>query len=71
MDESKKHPLNSDGDESPRAVNNAPISTPDIDQAKPRKPAFRILEQEISEGLTELDRSTIGLFMAVFLPGWI
>lgn len=41
----------------------------DIDAAEPRKPARRILEQEISEGLGEIRRSTAGLLMAGLSAG--
>jgi len=35
----------------------------EIDAAEPRKPAIRILEQEITEGLETIQRSTLGLLM--------
>ncbi len=41
----------------------------DIDQAEPRKPARRILEQEISEGLGEIRRSPTGLFISGLSAG--
>ncbi len=40
-----------------------------IDEVSPRKPARRILEHEISEGLTEIRRSTAGLFIAGLSAG--
>ena len=39
------------------------------DKAQPRKPARRILEQEMSEGLTEIERSTGGLVIAGLSAG--
>ncbi|MBI1297420.1 formate/nitrite transporter family protein [bacterium] len=44
-------------------------SEAEIDTAEPRKPARRILEQEISEGLGEIQRSTAGLLMAGLSAG--
>lgn len=46
-------------------------SIPDaqIDAIDPRKPAQRILEHEISEGLAEMERSTQGLFFAALSAG--
>lgn len=41
----------------------------DVDQAEPRKPARRILEQEISEGLGEIRRNTTGLFISGLSAG--
>jgi formate/nitrite transporter FocA (FNT family) len=41
----------------------------DTDQSEPRKPARRILEHEISEGLGEIQRSTSGLFIAGLSAG--
>lgn len=41
----------------------------DIDQIEPRKSARRILEQEISEGLGEIRRSTTGLFISGLSAG--
>lgn len=41
----------------------------DIDQTEPRKPARRILEQEIAEGLGEIRRSTTGLFISGLSAG--
>ncbi|MEZ4678539.1 MAG: formate/nitrite transporter family protein [Caldilineaceae bacterium] len=40
-----------------------------IDHNEPRKPARRILEQEISEGLGEIRRSTAGLFISGLSAG--
>ena len=40
-----------------------------IDEVSPRKPARRILEHEITEGLTEIRRSTVGLFIAGLSAG--
>lgn len=42
---------------------------PEIDAAEPRKPARRILEQEITEGLGEMERSTSGLVIAGLSAG--
>ena len=39
------------------------------DKREPRKPAIRILEQQIQSGLNELERSTSGLFMAGLSAG--
>ncbi|MCA9872535.1 MAG: formate/nitrite transporter family protein [Anaerolineales bacterium] len=41
----------------------------DVDKASPRKPARRILEQEISEGLGEIRRSASGLFISGLSAG--
>lgn len=41
----------------------------DIDTVEPRKPARRILEHEIAEGLGEIQRSTSGLFIAGLSAG--
>lgn len=41
----------------------------DVDTREPRKSARHILEQEISEGLGEIQRSTAGLFMAGLSAG--
>lgn len=41
----------------------------EIDLAEPRKPARRILEQEISEGLGEIRRSPTGLFISGLSAG--
>ena len=41
----------------------------DIDSAEPRKPARRILEQEITEGLGEIRRPPIGLFISGLSAG--
>lgn len=43
--------------------------TNEIDMAEPRKPARRILEQEIAEGLGEIRRSTSGLFISGLSAG--
>lgn len=40
-----------------------------IDEVEPRKPARRILEQEIAEGLNELERSTAGLLLSGLSAG--
>ena len=40
-----------------------------IDEVEPRKPARRILEQEIAEGLTEIERSTAGLLLSGLSAG--
>lgn len=42
---------------------------PTGEQAEARKPARRILEQEISEGLSEIERPTLGLFIAGLSAG--
>ncbi len=41
----------------------------EIDQVEPRKPARRILEQEISEGLGEIERPLPGLFLSGLSAG--
>ncbi|MEZ4869154.1 MAG: formate/nitrite transporter family protein [Caldilineaceae bacterium] len=41
----------------------------ELDRGEPRKPARRILEQEISEGLGEIRRSTAGLFISGLSAG--
>jgi formate/nitrite transporter FocA (FNT family) len=41
----------------------------DVDQIEPRKPARRILEQEIAEGLGEIERSGVGLFISGLSAG--
>jgi formate/nitrite transporter FocA (FNT family) len=41
----------------------------DIDKAEPRKPARRILEQEIAEGLGEIERPLPGLMLAGISAG--
>jgi len=41
----------------------------DVDRAEPRKPARRILEQEISEGLGEIRRPASGLFISGLSAG--
>lgn len=43
--------------------------TADVDEAEPRKPATRILEQEIEEGLGEIKRPAGGLFLAGLSAG--
>ncbi len=39
------------------------------DRQEPRKPAIRILEQQINTGLTEIERSTSGLLMSGLSAG--
>lgn len=50
-------------------VNNRDEQQNDIDHVEPRKPARRILEQEISEGLGEIRRSMSGLFISGLSAG--
>lgn len=44
-------------------------AAPDPDMVEPRKPARRILEQEIAEGLGEIERPFAGLFIAGISAG--
>lgn len=51
-------------------MNSLTNNNPDvIDNLKPRKPARRMLEHEISEGLGEIRRSTAGLFISGLSAG--
>ncbi len=40
-----------------------------VEQAEPRKPARRILEQEIAQGLSEMKRPSLGLFISGLSAG--
>ncbi|MFN8446345.1 MAG: formate/nitrite transporter family protein [Caldilineaceae bacterium] len=51
-------------------MNSLTNNNPDVlDNLKPRKPARRMLEHEISEGLGEIRRSTAGLFISGLSAG--
>lgn len=47
----------------------AATQSAEIDQVEPRKPARRILEQEIAEGLGEIERPLPGLFLSGLSAG--
>ncbi len=56
-------------EEQPENQEKSTAKQAEIDQAEPRKPARRILEQEISEGLGEIERPLPGLFLSGLSAG--
>lgn len=65
--------ISGDGDEVKRAQPAEPekeeAAPATVDEAEPRKPATRILEQEIEEGLGEIERPAGGLFLSGLSAG--